>query len=75
MRAYKDPTADMAIANVMREWKEKEEFKRRQEEKKHKKKNKRKNKHKHKHGNSKGRVRRSSLLHLKEDRQSDDRDI
>ena len=69
MRAYKDPTADMAIANVMREWKEKEEFKRRQEENKHM------NKHKHKHGNSKGRIRRSSLLHLKEDRQSDDRDI
>ena len=25
MRAYKDPTADTAIANVMREWKEKQD--------------------------------------------------
>ncbi|MBR1477376.1 MAG: hypothetical protein IJ608_05380 [Lachnospiraceae bacterium] len=67
MRAYKDPTADTAIANVMKEWKEAEDFKHRQEV--IEKGNKRRHKHK------KGRVERLSLSSFKGGEGGNDRSI
>ena len=67
MRAYKDPTADAAIANVMKEWKEADDFKRRQEE--IEKRDKRRHRYK------KGRVERLSLSSFKGGEGGNDRSI
>mgnify|MGYP006873017294 CR=1 FL=1 len=65
MRAYRDPTADAAIANVMKEWKETAEFRHRQEGKKRR----------HNHGNRKGGSYGSPFPHLKEGDKGNDRNI